>query len=322
MQSLIKTLVASLALLLSQQAFSAQLLDKIVAVINDEIILHSELEQRLDLTKADLRQRGVPLPGEAELAERVLDSMVLQTIQLQRANLRGIEATDEEINAQLMEIANANNISLFQLRDEVNKETPDGFNLLRKQFSEQIIIQKLREIEIIGQTHVTEDELNNFLQRQKLQENQNEYNLAHILITRPDTPTPEQRKATEDKVQKIYQELKAGADFAQMAVRHSEGSKALNGGELGWLTLDQIPSFFAGEILTLEAGQLSKIIESPSGYHLVKLLEKRSNNQQASELEAQQAIQAIRIRKANENFDLWLRRLKDEAFIDIRLADK
>ena len=316
----LRPLILLLIFALSFNASANLLLDRIVAVVNDDIILQTELAEQVEMAQADLRQRGIQAPPRAILQQRVLDNMIMQTLQNQRAKQRGLEATDEEINAQLTQMAQANNLTLLQLREALNNQMPNGFNTVRNQIADQIVIQKLREVEVISQVHVTEDEIQNYLQRQKLQNTNEEYQLGHILITRPDSPTPEQRAEVENKVQDIYRQIRQGADFAQMAVRHSEGSKALNGGDLGWLNLDQMPSFFVTEVIGLQTGQISGIIESPAGYHILKLLDKRSSNgQNNGQAQEREAIQAIRIRKANETFDLWMRRLRDEAFVEIRL---
>lgn len=307
--------------LISLWAFNAQaasLLDRIVAVVNDDIILLSELDSEVQQARAELRQRQIAAPDSHTLKERVLDNMIMQRLQDERAKQRGIRVSDDEINAQLLQMAEANNLNLVQLRDVLNREMPDGFNIIRAQISEQIMIQKLREIEIIAQIHVTEDEINNFIQRRKLETTRDEYHLAHILITRPESPTPEQRRELQDKVKTIHQQLIEGADFAQMAVRYSESNRALNGGDLGWLQADQIPLFFMEAIQNLQPGQITAVIDTPSGYHLVKLVDKRSDKIQTEALE-QEALQAIRMRKANETFDTWMRRLREDAFVDIRL---
>lgn len=304
--------------LVSFNLAAATLLDRIVAVVNDDIILASELDEQVMLATEELRQRQINLPDSDALRERVLDSMIMQSLQEERAKMRGLSVSDDEINAQLLQLADANNLTLLQLREVLNREMPDGFNMMRQQISEQILIQKLREVEVISQIHVTEDEINNFIQRRQLQTSHDEYHLAHILITRPDSPTAEQRRALEQRVNDIYQQLQAGADFAQMAVQHSEGSTALSGGDIGWLQAGEIPTFFIDIVEGLAPGEFSNVIDTPSGFHFVKLLDKRSNQQQ-SELLEQEALQSIRMRKANETFDLWMRRLRDEAFIELRL---
>lgn len=317
-----KPILNSLALILllgfSNLLQANTLLDRIVAVVNDDIILLSELNEQTEQALAELRQRQIQRPDMTLLRERVLDNIIMQKLQEQRAKQRGILVSDEEINAQLSQMAEANNLTLLQLREALNQQMPNGFSLVRQQISDQILIQKLREVEIISQIQVSEEEINNFIQRRQLQESNEEFKLAHILITRPDSPSAEQSRQLEQKVQDIYQQLQDGAEFAQMAVRHSEASQALNGGDLGWLDLDQMPSFFIDAVTSLQPGQISQIIETPSGYHILKLNDKRRAENQGQALE-QEAIQAIRTRKANETFDLWMRRLRDEAYVETRL---
>lgn len=310
---------AVIILSLSAHAVQANtLLDRIVAVVNDDIILLSELNVQLEQAQEELRQRQIVSADRDALRLRVLDNMIMQKLQQDRAKQRGLRVSDDEVNAQLLQMAEANKLTLLQLQDALNREMPNGFERIRGQVSEQILIQKLREVEVISQIHVTEDEVNNFIQRRNLQTANEEFQLAHILITRPESPTPEQRAELQTKVDDIYKQLQLGADFAQMAVRHSEGSRALTGGDLGWLNFDQMPTFFANEVVRLQPGQISRIIDVPSGFHIIKLIDKRSSQQSGQALE-QEAIQAIRIRKANETFDLWMRRLRDEAYIDMRL---
>lgn len=294
------------------------LLDRIVAVVNDDIILLSELNEQTDHALAELRQRQIQRPDMKVLRERVLDNIIMQNLQQQRAKQRGILVSDEEINAQLSQMAEANKLTLLQLREALNQQMPDGFRVIRQQISDQILIQKLREVEIISQIQVSEEEVENFIQRRQLQDSNEEFKLAHILITRPDSPTAEQSREVEQKVKDIYQQLQDGADFAEMAVRHSEASQALNGGDLGWLNLDQMPSFFIDAVSQLQPGQISQTIETPSGYHIIKLTDKRRGETQGQALE-QEAIETIRSRKANETFDLWMRRLRDEAYVETRL---
>lgn len=311
--------IGCISFLPSSQA--QQLVDRIVAIANDEVILLSELNEETDITLDNMRQRGINPPSRSELTPRILENMVMDSLQNQRAKMHGLRATDEEINQQLLQMADANQLSLLQLRDRLNQQMPDGFNLIRGQIQQQIIIQKLHEIEILRQIDVTESEIKNFLTRQNLQASeQAEYRIGHILIARPSSPTPEQRNSLEKKANDIRKQLRQGSDFSQMAVRHSEGSKALDGGDLGWLNMDQMPSFFASHVVGMQVGELSQVIESPAGYHLIKLLDKRSSQVEASDQEAeQQAFMAIRQRKANETFDLWARRLRDEAYVDLRL---
>lgn len=314
----LKSLSLILLLSLSTQLQANTLIDRIVAVVNDDIILLSELDDQTEQALAELRQRQIQRPDINALRERVLDNMIMQTLQENRAKQRGITVSDEEINAQLAQMAEANNLTLLQLREALNREMPDGFQVIRQQISDQTLIQKLREAEVINQIQVSKEEVDNFIQRRQLQNANEEFKISHILITRPDSPSAEQSRELETQVNDLYNQLQAGADFAEMAVRHSEGSQALNGGDLGWLGVDEIPSFFSAEVQRLQVGQISDVINTPGGYHILKLVDKRQGEAQGVALE-QEAIQSIRMRKANETFDLWMRRLRDEAYIEIRL---
>jgi len=152
------TLILSFsAIMLFSSHLQAQtLLDRIVAVVNDEIILLSELNEEMDLAITELRQRQIALPERQTLQSRVLDNMIMQTLQEDRARQRGLRVSDDEINEQLLQMAEANNLSLLQLREALNRQMPNGFAQMRQQISDQILIQKLREIEIISQIFVTE----------------------------------------------------------------------------------------------------------------------------------------------------------------------
>jgi peptidyl-prolyl cis-trans isomerase SurA len=316
---------SSIALVLAGLLLSLSLakantpLDRIVAVVNNDIILLSELDEQTDLSLADLRQRGINPPARNIMQERVLDSIIMQKLQEERARERGMRISDDDINRQLIQIAQENNLTLVQLRDVLNREQPDGFNKIRQQIANQTLIQRLREIEVISQIAVTEEEINQFIQRRQLDVSNNEYRLAHILISRPDSATQAQRNELQARINRIYQQLLDGASFAEMAITHSEGRQALNGGDLGWLADDQIPSFFADTVRNLQPGDISPVIESSNGFHIVTLLEKRRTQGQQGMALQEEAIQSIRNRKGNETFDLWMRRLRDDAVIDIRL---
>lgn len=407
---------------------NGELLDRIIAVVNDKIILKTELDMRMFQAQEELRTRNIRVSDMNGLAKKVLDTMILEELQMERIDQRGIKVSDEELLGQIRDIAEENNLTVIELRDRLNLSQPKGFAKFREQLREKMLFQKLREIEVIAKTQVTEDEINNYIQRQNLVQNNTEYHLGHIMVNLPDSATPVQRDTSRKKAEEILQKLRQGEDFSQMAVRYSDGSKALQGGDLGWLTLDQIPTFFAPAMQKLDEGQISDLIRSPVGFHILKLKGKRNKDsdmvkqyhlyrfillsdkaKEASEppqalidlakgidsLEAfkalnkeysdipasvnangnlgwqtlqemplayynavlelqpgqaarpiateqgweiiyldairnqdmalankrKQAMQTLRMKKANETYEIWLRRLKDEALIDIRLND-
>lgn len=413
--------IPTLFLALSAPVNADQLLDKIVAVVNDRVILSSELNERMAEKAQELQSQNIAVDDTKALQEKVLEALIFETLQLERAKQIGLKTTDEEVNTQMQQIAEQNKMTLMELRNRLNSDMPDGFAQVREKIQTKILIQKLREAEVISQTQVTESEIQNYLQRQSLATSDLEIQLSHILIALPESATPQQRTDALKTIEELRTRIQAGEDFSQLAVRYSSGSKALEGGNLGWLKQEQIPTFFADAIQNLTIGQVSQVIQSPSGFHLIKLADKRDLNAQivkeyhlhrfmilsdnasmdkvpaqlteltktltsvqsfnqlnqlfadipkevnagsdlgwrtleaipnairdmVSQLQpnralpplateqgwmiifledtrelnqqdvdkTQQAIQAIRIRKANETFDLWLRRLKDEAYI-------
>lgn len=408
---------------------SGILLDRIVAIVNDEVILKSNLDNRIEQASIELRSRGITVSDNESLQLKVLDAIILEKLQVQRASQRGIQILDEELLEQIAEIAKENKLTILQVRNKLNAAQPNGFAVFRENIRQQLLFQKLRQVEVLSQTQVTEDEINNYLQRQSLINNNLEYRLGHIIINLPESATPEQRNQSEAKAQAVLDKLNSGEDFSQIAVRHSQGANALKGGDLGWLKSDQIPTFFSENLNSMEVNDHSKLIKSSIGFHIIKLLGKRDRNSklvtqyhlyrftllsdditQNTKLSApkelinlaekiqsledfkalkekypdmpdainantdlgwlsvakipkryypalqnitvkkatppiasdrgwdilyldatrekdlnklnkrQQALQAIRMKKANETFEVWLRRLKDEALIDNRLT--
>lgn len=425
---ILSALLISLSFFSTQTHAKEQLVDKVIAVVNDKIILKSELTAKVFEQVKIMESQNLPVNDTNVLANKVLDTMVLEILQLERARRIGLKASDDEINAQLQKIAQDNNISMFELRNRLNLQAPSGFLKTRNDIENQILIQKLREKEVISQAYVTESEINNYLKRQNLDESDIEIKLSHILISLPESASAEQRNTAKQNIQNIQKRLKMNDSFEQLAIRYSDGANALNGGDLGWIEENQLPSFFIPEIENLDIGEVSNVIESPSGFHLIKINEKRNINLQANkseyhlhrfvilsddvspdnipkdivkitqnmdsmedfealferyadipkevnkdsdlgwrtidripaviqkdvallspknalpplmtdkgwmilyldgvremnevtETERQQAIQTIRMRKANEMFDLWLRRLRDEAYIQVKASN-
>ncbi|HIQ40274.1 MAG TPA: peptidylprolyl isomerase [Sulfurivirga caldicuralii] len=319
------TLIRSIFLftLLSLLAFSAQaaqLLERIVAVVEDQPILQSELDQAISATLSQLRQRGITPPPADVLRKRVLEQLILEKIQLLRAKQRGIQVSDDEVNAQLQQIAAQNGLTLAQLQQMLDEQQPGGFAQLRESVHKRLTIEKLRHIEVVSRIQVTENDVDQFL-KQQAGGNLTRYKLRHILIALPSAPTQEQVAEAQAKAEQLYQQVQNGADFSALAVQHSQGQYALQGGDLGWRSENELPDLFLDALDKLQPGMVTPPLKSPSGYHLLKL-EEKGNTLQASERDRQQALMALRQRKASELFDLWLRRLRDEAHVEIYLDDE
>lgn len=256
----------------------ARPVDRIIAIVNDDIILESELAAKIIQTQQELLARGIKRPPIETLQTKVLEKLIYETLQQQRAQELGLQVHDDEVLAQIKAVAQQNQLSLDEFKDQLNLLQENGFEQFREQTRQQQLIQKLRDKEIISATLVSEDEVNHYLQRQALKNNNYEYHLGHIMINLPNSATPTQRNDAEQKIQKILTQLQTGEDFAQLAIRHSNGSKALDGGDLGWLEREQVPTFFAKAVETLRPNQISDIIRSPVGFHIIKLHDKRAKN--------------------------------------------
>lgn len=251
------------------------LVDRIVAVVDDRIILKSELNARLLEKSEELAQQNIPVTDVDALREQVLESLITEAVQLSRAELIGLKVSDQELNEQMEKIAVSNDMTLLELRNRLNLEADNGFNKLRNQIETQMLIQKLRQREVVSRVQVTESEIENYLKRKTLANKFREINLRHILVALPESATQQQRQQALNKITELRQRAVSGEDFTQLAVRYSNGSRALEGGDLGWMSDFQVPTFFAKEVNQLEVGGISQVIQSPSGFHLIQVADQR-----------------------------------------------
>lgn len=259
-------------------ASEPQLLDRVVAVVNDDIILKSDLEKGLVKAMREIRSRNIQLTDRDELAEKVLDGLILERIQLQRSQQLGLKISDDELFQQVLSIAQQNKISATELRNQLNKTKPNGFEEFREGIRQELLFQKLRDTEVLSKTQVTESEVSNFIQRQALMQNYSEFRLNHIMVSLPKSATPAEREASRQKAQDLRKRLQQGEDFSQLAVRYSEGQNALQGGDLGWLKTDQLPTFFMDEIDKMQVGDISPVVPSAMGFHIIQLKDKRDKD--------------------------------------------
>lgn len=254
----------------------AQSLDRIVAVVNDEVILESELMEMQQTVRQQLRQRDAAIPPSDVLSKQVLERLLIQRLQLQRADQVGVRVGDDALNAALKQIANNNNMSLRQFRDVLEE---DGyiFSHFRDTIREEMIISRLRKSQVEDRVVVSDREVDNFLATQTTQEGgEVEYQLQHILISMPEAASPEQVQEAEQQLQKIQSLLDEGGDFAEVAAGYSDGQNALEGGDLGWRKQGELPSLFADVVPTLVVGAVSDPLRSGSGFHLVRIKDKKS----------------------------------------------
>jgi peptidyl-prolyl cis-trans isomerase SurA len=254
---------------------AGELLDGIAALVNDGIVLKSELDIEVERIVERLRAQGTQLPPPQVLREQVLERLVIQRIQLQRAQRANIDVSDETLNQALATIAERNNTTLAELPQLLAGEGVD-YNAYRLELRNQIALDQLRQKEVIGRIGVSPREVDEYLARQVGKEGLNqEFLLAQILVAVPPSSSAEQLRAAEEKINDLARRIEAGEDFAQLAVAYSDGQQALEGGSLGWRKGAELPSLFADVAPGLAKGQVSPPLRSSSGFHLVKLNDRR-----------------------------------------------
>jgi peptidyl-prolyl cis-trans isomerase SurA len=260
---------------------SGELLDRIAAVVNDGVVLVSQLDAQTDEVTQRLRQQKTELPPRNVLRRQLLERLIVEEIQVQRADRIGIEVSEEMLNGALNDVAQRNRISFPDLPQALAQQGVD-YRDFRDEVRRQLTLQLLRQRDVIGRINISPRELEQFMARQQNAPDQNaEYNISHILISVPVTASPEQIESREQRAREVYDKAKGGEDFAQLAVTYSESSTNIEGGALGWRRGTQLPSIVAERIPQMKAGDVSEPIRTPSGFHLFRVNEIRGGVQQA-----------------------------------------
>jgi peptidyl-prolyl cis-trans isomerase SurA len=258
---------------------SGVLLDRVAATVNEGIVLSSELDEQMLVISERLREQKHELPAQNVLRQQVLDRLVLQELQMQRANRAGIKVSDETLNNALRDVAEQNKIPLADLPTALASQGID-YASYREGLRKELAMQILRQRDVIGRINVSPREIDQFLERQKkMPSESNEYNVSHILIAVPQAATPEELEQAGKRADEVYARATAGEDFGQLAVSFSNAQTALEGGSLGWRKGPELPTFLAEVIAGMKQGDITKPMRTPSGYHLIKLNELRGNTQ-------------------------------------------
>lgn len=253
-----------------------QTLDRIVAVVNSEVITQRDLSQRMSQVENQLRQQRVPAPPADVLQRQVLERMVVERAQLQFARETGLRVDDLTLDRTIARIAENNRMSLPEFRAALEK---DGvvFERFREDIRNEITLQRLREREVEQKIQVSESEIDNFLEEQKsVPASANvEYNLSHILVRVPENASPEQIEQRRQRAEAALKQVRSGTDFREVAVSFSEAPDALQGGALGWRAQDRLPELFATALAKMKPGETSPVLRSPAGFHILRLAEQR-----------------------------------------------
>ena len=255
-------------------------LDRVVSIVDTDVIMQSQLDQRVREVQQTIAKRGDSLPPEHVLGQQVLERLIIENIQLQIGDRSGIRITDEELNQAVGTIAQRNNLSLEQFRAALER---DGLSYedAREQIRREMIISRVRQRRVAERIQVSDQEVENFLESEsgKMQLSV-EYRLANILIRVPDAASADEIQAADRRAQELYQQLQQGADFAQLAIASSASETALEGGNMGWRKAAQLPTPFDSMIGALSVGETTEPVRTPGGFILIKLLEKRGGETQ------------------------------------------
>jgi peptidyl-prolyl cis-trans isomerase SurA len=255
------------------------LIDSVVAVVNDDVITRHELDERVREVVRQLQKQDTPLPPADVLEKQILERMIMDMLQMQYARETGVRVDDAQLNQAMTRIAQQNKFpSLAEFRTKLEADGVD-FNKFREEIRGEIISTRLREREIDSKLVISDGEVDNYLaNKARMGNSGEEFHLAHILVVVPEQASAEKIQAARERAEKALSQLKGGADFAQVAAGTSDAKDALKGGDLGWLAGDRIPPLFANELQNLKPGQTTAILRSPSGFHILKLIEKRSGS--------------------------------------------
>lgn len=274
----------------------AQPVDRIAAVVNEDVILQSELDRATRNILAQYANRQDQLPPRDILERQVLERLVMVRLQVANANERGIRVSDEEVDAAINGIAQQNNMTLDQLRQQVAREG-GSFAEFRSSLRDELLIQRFRQGFAQSRVSVSDAEVDAALANQQATGGGTQYRLAHILVALPENATPEQIATGQQKIDGIKALLDKGdMEFSAAAVRYSDSQNALEGGDLGWRSLNEIPTAFAGTIRGMQAGQVIGPTRGPSGFQLLKLVETRDSAQGAPATVTQYEARHILVR--------------------------
>lgn len=251
-------------------------LDYVVAVVNNDVITSTDLKKRIQQILAQLKNKKKRLPPKNVLYRQILEQLITERIQLQLAKRASVIIDDESVNKVIQNIARENKLTLTEFRDVLQR---DGiqYSQFRDNVKNEITINQLKKRRVENRIVVTEQEIDIELKNQNNNKAlADEFNLGHILIATPEAATPAQIQESKLKAEQVLARLNIGADFSETAAANSNGQNALNGGDLGWRQAAQLPSIFTDNVIKLQAGQITGLIRSPAGFHIVKVIERRT----------------------------------------------
>lgn len=270
---LLSGFAAVLALLITGAPLHAQqetLLDRIVAVVNTDVVLESELREEYAVVQRFLRARNIEMPPENILKQQVLDKLIIQKLQFQEAEKRGVNVDDTTLNEVLRQTAAQNKMSLEEFRRQLIADGKDYLEA-REDIRKEIILSRLTQGMINSRVIISEAEIDDYIANTQVAGDNSEYLVSHIQISLPEAATADVIQKAEAKANSIHERLRNKANFEQLAIAESDGRDALQGGDLGWQKLSELPTVFATALLGLKPGEFTRPIRTPRGFHILIL---------------------------------------------------
>ncbi len=263
--------------MLCAQVLPSETINRIAAVVEEDVILQSELDRAVATVLAQYARNPQQLPPRDVLEHQVLERLIMLKLQVQRAESTGIRVGDIEIDQSLARLAQQNKMTVAQIRASIEH---DGFSFdeFRRNMRDELLVQKLHQRIVQSRTNVTDSEIDILLSSNSLKTG--EVKLAHILIAVPDGANPSQIETAREKAESVKKQIDSGMDFSAAAIRFSESQNALEGGDLGWRRFDEVPTVFADMVQGMTIGQVTPAVRGPSGFHILKLVDKRESGKQ------------------------------------------
>lgn len=273
-----KQILSAICLLIAPIAlYAAQPLDRVVAIVNDDVITQRQLDRQVDTVEKEMHVSNTPIPAKPQLEKQVLNQMIDQQIELQMAKRYGMDITEDELNRSINTIAARNHATVAQLRDAI---TAQGINWAdyRKQIGDQMLINKVLDRVVASDINISDQDVKNIMNSADYQNKDvSEYQVGDILLALPEEPTSTQLHQAEQQAQVIMNKLAQGANFKAIAAESSNSETALNGGDLGWKSISELPSVFADRVKVMKLGQVEGPIRTGNGLHIIKLMGVKQN---------------------------------------------
>ncbi len=277
-----KTLLLGIAMIANTSFAAPQVVDKVAAVVNNGVVLESDVDGLMQSVKLNAGQAGQQLPDDATLRHQILERLIMDQIILQMGQKMGVKITDEQLDQAIATIAKQNNMTMDQMRSRL---AYDGLNYstYRNQIRKEMIISEVRNNEVRRRITVLPQEVDALAKQIGTQNDAStELNLSHILIALPENPTSEQVNDAQRQAESIVEEARNGADFGKLAITYSADQQALKGGQMGWGRIQELPGIFAQALSTAKKGDIVGPIRSGVGFHILKVNDLRGQSQSIS----------------------------------------